>query len=263
VAHKRKGLKVSLPTAFPRELGSTSFARANPLARLAPAAALGFVNVLTLDPITPLLTLLLVALATPFTGLTWRGVARVSWPLGLAALILLVVNTLAYSGSAVGARDLEAGVVTALRLLAIALPGVLAFATIDPVDLTDALVQQLHVPARFGYGALAATRLLPLLMDDWASQGLAARARGVSPHGVAGRVKRVFNRLLLLLVSALRRATRLATALDARGFDNAGRATSRPSAWTGVDTAWTVVALVAAIAVCATSWASGSWDPLL
>ena len=249
-------------TALPRELGHTWFTRANPLARLAPAAALGVVNVLTLDPLTPVLTLMVVGAATPLLGLSWRAVLRVTWPLALAALTLLVVNTLAYPGAGVGGADLEAGVVTALRLLAIALPGVLVFATIDPVDLTDALVQQLHVPARFGYGSLAASRLLPLLTDDWRAQAMAARARGVSGSGVVGRVRRLFSRVLLLLVSALRRATRLAVALDARGFAEADRARSRPSTWTTGDGVLLVGGVLVAALVAGVSMATGSWDTL-
>jgi energy-coupling factor transport system permease protein len=254
---------MTTPTALPRELGATWFTRANPLARLVPAAALGVVNVLTLDVLTPVLTLVAVAFATPLLGLSWRAVVRVSWPLGLAAVTLLVVNTVAHPGSGVGPADLEAGAVTALRLLAIALPGVLVFAAIDQVDLTDALVQQLHVPARFGYGALAATRLLPLLTDDWRAQGLAARARGVSAAGVVGRVRRAFSRVLLLLVSALRRATRLAIALDARGFAGADRSTSRPSAWTLSDSSLALGGLLLGVVVAGASVAAGSWDTLL
>lgn len=254
---------MSLPTAMPRADGATAFARANPLARLAPAAALATVNVLTLDLLTPALTLLLVVAAVPLFGLTWTAAARVSWPLGLAAITLFVVNSVAHPGAGIGTADLEAGLITALRLLAIALPGVLVFATIDPVDLTDSLVQQLHVPARFGYGSLAASRLLPLLTDDWRSQRMAARARGVSASGVVRRVRRLFSRILLLLVSALRRATRLAVALDARGFDGADRATSRPSSWTTGDTLLLLGGVAVAIAVVAVSLAAGAWDTLL
>ena len=253
---------MTLPTALPRELGATPFARANPLARLAPAAALGLLNVMTLDPVTPFVTLLLLVVALPLIGLAWRDVVRVSWPLGLAALTLLVVNTLAYPAAGVGAPDVEAGVVTALRILAIALPGILVLATIDPVDLTDALVQQLRIPARFGYGALAASRLLPLLTDDWRSQALAARARGVTVRGPVSRVRQLLCRVLLLLVSAIRRATRLAVALDARGFATADRSTSRPSAWTVRDTIVVVAGVVVAVAVVWVSVSVGSWDAL-
>lgn len=253
---------MTVPTARPRELGTTAFTRANPLARLAPALALGVANVTTLDPVTPLLTLAAVGLALPATALTPRQLARVSWPLLVGAATLLVVNTLAHPAPGVGAADLRAGGVTALRLLAVALPGLLAFATVDAVDLADALVQQLRVPPRFSYGALAAMRLLPLLTEDWRSQTLAARARGVTPRGPAGLVRHLARRVLGLLVTAVRRATRLAVALDARGFDRADRATSRPSAWTRPDLGWAVGGVVVAVAVTATSVALGSWQPI-
>jgi energy-coupling factor transport system permease protein len=221
------------------------------------------VNVLTLDLLTPVITLGVVVLALPVTGLSWRLALRVSWPLGVAALTLLVVNSVTYAAPGIGQPDLEAGVVTALRLLAIALPGVLVFSTIDSVDLTDALVQQLHVPARFGYGALAATRLLPLLVDDWRSQAVAARARGVAARGPAQWARYTARRVLLLLVSALRRATRLAVALDARGFADAHRSTSRPSPWTAADWGWVVGGVVVAAAVVGLSVVLGSFDVLL
>jgi len=254
---------VSTPFALPRELGTTAFTRSNPLARLAPAAALGVANVVTLDPVTPVLTLLVVAGTLPVLGLPPRQLARSTWPLFAAAATLLVVNTLANPAPGVGGEDLAVGATTAVRLLAVALPGLLAFATIDAVDLTDAAVQQLHVPPRFGYGALAALRLMPLLTEDWRHQALAARARGVTPRGPVARVRDVGRRVLGLLVTAIRRATRLAVALDARGFDGARRATARPSAWTGADTAWTAGGVAAAAAVTATSLVLGAWQPFL
>ncbi|MEO8329549.1 MAG: energy-coupling factor transporter transmembrane component T, partial [Candidatus Nanopelagicales bacterium] len=215
-------------TAHPRDVGTKPFTRANALARLAPALTFGLVNVVTLDPVTPALTLAVVLLALPATGLSASQLWRATWPLLVAAITLFVVNSFAFAAPGIGSADLTAGSVTAARLLAIALPGVVAFATIDPVDLTDALVQQLRVPPRFGYGALAALRLLPLLTQDWRSQTLAARARGVAPRGGISWVKALARRVLGLLVTAVRRATRLALALDARGFDGAQRATARP-----------------------------------
>lgn len=253
---------MTVPTARPRELGTTPFTRANPLARLAPALALGAVNVATLDPVTPALTLVLVAATLPLAGLSPRQLARVSWPLLVAALTLLVVNTLAYPAPGVGEADLRAGAVTAVRLLAVALPGLVAFATVDAVDLADALVQQLHVPPRFSYGALAAMRLLPLLTEDWRCQTLAARARGVSARGPVQRATQAAHRVLGLLVTAVRRATRLAVALDARGFDRADRSTSRPSTWTGGDLGWLLAGTAAAVAVTVVSVALGGWQPL-
>lgn len=254
---------MSTPQAVPRDLGQTAFARSNALARLAPAAAFGIVNVLTLDPVTPLLTLVIVVLALPVTGLSSHQLWRTTWPLLVAAATLAIVNTVADPTPGLGADDLVSGGVTAARLLAIALPGVIALATIDAVDLADALVQQLRVPPRFGYGALAALRLMPMLAEDWRAQALASRARGVAPSGLLGRVKSMAFRVLGLLVSSVRRATRLAVALDARGFDGALRATSRPSEWRTSDTWWTVGSFAAAALVVVLSIRWGAWDPLL
>ena len=251
-----------MTTTRPRALGTTALTRSNPLARLAAAAALGVVNIVTLDPVTPLLTLGVVALATPQLGLSGRQLVRISWPLLLAALTLFVVNTLADPAPGIGADDLRTGAVTAVRLLAVALPGLVVFASVDAVDLADALVQQLRVPPRFSYGALAAMRLVPMLTDDWRTATLAARARGLSAAGPVGLLRRLAGRLLGLLVTAVRRATRLAVALDARGFDAVTRANSRPSPWTGADTGWLAGGVLTAAAVTVVSAALGAWQPL-
>lgn len=254
---------MTTPTALPRAEATTAYTRANALARLCPAATLGLVNVLTIDPVTPLVTLAIVLEWLPATGISLRRLARVSWPLLVAAGTLVVVNTIADPSPGLGASDVSTGLVTGARLLAIALPGVLAFATIDSVDLTDSLVQQLRVPPRFGYGALAALRLMPALAQDWDTYTLAARARGVAPSGPVSRVRLLGRRLLGLLVTAIRRATRLSVALDARGFDDARRSTSRASPWTGADTALSLGGVLVAAVVVAVSVAVGSWDPLV
>ena len=59
---------------------------------------------------------------------------------------------------------------------------------------------------------------------------MARRARGVAPGwSPIARTRLAFGMLLALLVGATRRATRLATAMEARGFDVATRRTiARP-----------------------------------
>ena len=97
----------------------------------------------------------------------------------------------------------------------------IVFATTDPTDLADALVQNARAPARFAIGALAAFRLRAA-----ARPGVADAQHG--PAG-AGRRRRAATRwpgcgsfastAFALLVGAIRRGTRLAMAMDARGFD--------------------------------------------
>ena len=66
-----------------------------------------------------------------------------------------------------------------LRVVGLALPGVLLVASTDPVRLADALTLHWRVPTRFAYGALAALRLAPLLVAEFESIRLARRTRGV------------------------------------------------------------------------------------
>ena len=49
-------------------------------------------------------------------------------------------------------------------------------------------------------------------------RSLARRARGVAGRGPLSAVRVFFGKLLALLIGAVRRATRLATAMEARGF---------------------------------------------
>ena len=154
-------------------------------------------------------------------------------PLGLAALGLGLLTVLVNPANAdpaattaLAAGPLRvtepavlAGLAIALRLAVIALVSLLVFATSDPTRLADSLVQQWRVPYRFAYGTLAALRIVPLLAADWTAIGAVRRLRGLEPHGARGRVGAFGRQLLVLLVSAIRRAERMALAMDARGFD--------------------------------------------
>ena len=79
----------------------------------------------------------------------------------------------------IGAETLANGGGLALRLMAIALAGILATATSDPTEMADALIQQARVSPRYAIGVLAALRLLPLMAQEWQTIGMARRARGV------------------------------------------------------------------------------------
>jgi energy-coupling factor transport system permease protein len=229
-------------------------ARANPVAKLAAALLLMTVLFISVDLVTPLVILSGLAASVWLSGLAWRALLSRTWPILLAALAVAVANALfgsPASGAALG-----------LRVLAIAFTGVLAVATTDPTELTDSLVQQLHLSPRFAVGALAAVRLLPVMASEWQTISLARRARGVA----AGRnpliaAQLYFGKLLTLLVAAIRRATRLATAMEARGFGAADcRSVARPRHMEARD--WWLIAAAAALGLAAIglSLTLGAWE---
>ncbi|MBM2621757.1 energy-coupling factor transporter transmembrane protein EcfT [Actinoplanes sp. LDG1-06] len=207
-------------------------ARRNPVAKLAAALLFSLPLIATLDPLTPAIALAIELALVPLFGLRYATLARRAWPVLVASLGLLVTMVLFSANRSgtllldLGPFDVTTGVLMSalgliLRLFAVAVPGVLVFATTDPTDLADALVQNAKAPARFAIGALAAFRLLPLLGAEWQMLTLARRARGVDAGRNPVAALRLFvSTAFALLVGALRRGGRLAVAMDARGFDS-------------------------------------------
>jgi energy-coupling factor transport system permease protein len=245
-------------------------ARRNPVAKLGAALILSLALVATLDPVTPACALVVELVAMPFFGVRPGALARRAWPLAVAALGILVTMVLFAADRtgrllvSIGPLDLTTGVVSdalalTLRVFAIALPGVLVFATTDPTDLADALVQNVKAPARFAIGALAAFRLLPLLSQEWQMLRLARRARGVS-----GGLRTFVSTAFALLVGALRRGGRLAVAMDARGFDSGiPRTYARVQVFRGADTALLAGTALLAAAILTVTVLAGAFHPII
>lgn len=225
-------------------------ARANPVAKLAAAAILMAILFVGSGPVTPGIVLAGILASLPLTGLAVRTMLARTWPLLVAALTVGVLNVVLAPASS-GGPDVANGVGLGLRLLGIALSGVIALATTEPTALADSLQQQAHLPPRLAIGALAAVRSLPILAIEWQLIGMARRARGVSAGwSPLAAARLAFGKLLALLVGAVRRATRLALAMDARGFGTAERRTiARPQSMRVAD--WGLLLAAAALGAAA------------
>jgi len=217
-------------------------ARANPVAKVIAAAILMTVLFLSADPLTPALVLVGLAVAVAVSGLAPGKLLSRSWPLLVAAASVGVLNVV-FAPATAGGPNLVGGLALGLRLLGIALAGLLAVVTTDPTRLADALQQQWRLSPRVAVGALAAVRLLPIMAVEWQILALARRARGVSAGGSLIAAARIgFGMVLTLLVGAVRRGTRLATAMEARGFGALPcRTIARPEQMAGADW-WLIVA---------------------
>jgi energy-coupling factor transport system permease protein len=237
---------------------SAPLARPHPLAKIGAALVLMLALFVTVDLVTSGVVVAALLVAARFSGLPLRSLAARAVPLLIAAASLGVFN-------AILSQSLAAGAAIALRVTGISLAGMLAVATIDPTDLADALVEHLHAPSRFVVGALAAFRLFPLFSREWDVLGLARRARGIeADRTLVDRALAFPGRALGLLVAAIRRATRLALAMDARGFGSRDcRTLARPRALTARDGALVTGALALAIGATSLSVALGTWRPLL
>jgi energy-coupling factor transport system permease protein len=154
-------------------------------------------------------------------------------------------------------NSLHLAVAVMLRVLALGIPAILLFTGIDPTDLADGLAQVWRLPARFVLGALAGFRLITRFVDDWRSLALARRARGL---GDTGAVRRWATMAFAMLVIAIRRGSKLATAMEARGFGTAPRTWARESHVGRADLVLVVSCLLAvAVALAAAASAGTFW----
>jgi energy-coupling factor transport system permease protein len=245
--------------------------RRNPVGKLAGAFGLVFVLVVAADPVTAAVALAAELAVVPLAGIRYRVLARRMAPLLFAAVGVFVV-TLLFTTRRGGpevlwgltSETLGTALGMAMRLVALALPGVLAFASTDPTDLADSLVQQARVPARFAIGALAAWRLAPLLAAEWEALTLARRARGIDAGwSPVARVRLFAGTTFALLVGAIRRGTRLAAAMDARGFDSGlPRTVARPQHFGRADALLVAACLLVGALALTVSVRAGTFRPL-
>lgn len=161
-----------------------------------------------------LLALLLVGLPV---GMLAIGVGFSLWvDAGLvadSAPVLRIGDWTLYSGA------LVIGFATALRLGSIVALALVGGLTTSGPDLVRASVQQLRVPYRIGYTALAAFRFVPRFGHELAVIRAAHRVRGY--HGGRGpfaRIARGWGYIVPLLAGAIRHAERVALAMDSRAF---------------------------------------------
>ncbi len=235
-------------------------ARINPVAKLGAMAVVTLVLLTSLDVVTPSVVVAAELCLLPAAGLTrpadlWRR----TWPLLVGAGSVGLVNVLLGDDATA-----VTGVGLALRVIGLALPGVLLVASTDPVRLADALTIHWRLSTRFAFGALAALRLVPLLVTEFETVRLARRTRGVSAgRNPVARARLLAGIAFTLLVGAVRRGSRLATAMDARGFDSGIPRTNARGSRLHPRDAWFVGGAVVVCAVAVTlSVLTGAWDPV-
>ena len=227
----------------------------NPVTKVAMVIVLAAPLLISIDAVSAATALILELLCVPVTGVAYATVLKrlvpviVFAPVAAVSMLLYarpggtVYGTFVFA--TVSDDSIALSLAVLVRVVALALPIILLFARTDPTELADALAQVAKLPSRFVLGVLAGARTVGLFVDDWRTMSLARRARGL---GDRGALRRFFSMAFVLLVFAVRRGTKLATAMEARGFgSDIARTWARPSALSARDAA----ALGAAVALIA------------
>jgi len=242
----------------------------NPVTRILGLVLLTTPLMFTIDWVSATCVLAFTLLMVPMCGMGYGRYFKRALPILLIAPLAGI--PMALYGQAGGATYFEWGLVhvtelsvslawaVVLRVLAIALPVVVLSAEVDPTDLGDGLAQVLRLPERFVIGTVAALRMLTLLRDDLDAMRRSRRARGIADQG---KIKYWFSLSFGLLVMSLRRAGKLATAMEARGFGGPNkRSWARESKLHSRDWAVMAVCLAVALAALALAWATGYLRPV-
>ena len=244
--------------------------RANPLSKFAAVVLITLVLALSIDWVSASTALLGELAVFPLAGLSLRLLWQRGWPLIIAAALGGWSTSILSADSgrilldvgiwSISEGSLQLGLGFMLRGLAIALPAILLMSCTDPTDLADALAQKAKLPHRFVLGTLAAMRLVGLMAEEWQTIGMARRARGVGSRGTPfQRFRAMLGQSFGLLVQAIRRASRLAVTMEARGFGGAQRTWARESTFSRLDV-WVLMGglLLSGAAVLAAQQA-GTW----
>lgn len=225
----------------------------NPVSKIVAMVILSVPLIVTIDWVSAAVAIAIELVLLPLCGLALGALLRRAVPLAMFAPIA-GVSMLLYAEpegrvhaqfltATISDSSISLAVAVTLRVFALGLPTILLFSRVDSTELADALAQVARLPARLVLGVVAGVRLLGLFIDDWRSMELARRARGV---GDAAPIRRLFSMSFHLLVFAVRRGTKLATAMEARGFGaQATRTWARPSSLSWKD----AVFLVGCVAV--------------
>ena len=220
----------------------------NPVARVIALLVFTTPLLVSIDLVSALVSLACTIIGAPILGVSYRVLFRRGLPIVLIAPVSGISMALYgrpegreyFSVAFAHVTDNSLGLAAAImvRVLAVGLPVIVLLGTIDPTDLGDGLSQILKFPPRFVIGTVAGARLVSLFQRDWE-----AMVRGLDGHN---RVRRALTMTFGLLVLALRRGTKLATAMEARGFGkDVSRTWARESRWGRAETLLVAVCAVA------------------
>lgn len=112
------------------------------------------------------------------------------------------------------------GLTIGFRMLAYLYYGLLFLLTTDITSFVLSLMQQCRLKPKWAYALLAGVRFVPLFKNEYEQIRAAHRVRGIHREkGMKARIRAALRYTIPLLSQGIRKAERVAIALEARGFD--------------------------------------------
>ncbi|WP_342567380.1 energy-coupling factor transporter transmembrane component T [Psychrobacillus sp. FSL K6-4046] len=183
------------------------------------------------DPWTPLVFWFSIMVMQIFlSNISWKNWTLLMLPFVIAAFGYLWTTLLfAESGTgtvlwSIGSVDitesqLNHALSLSFRVLAFSSLSLLFALTTDPIIFIRSLMQQLKLSPKIAYGIMVGYQFLPLLKDEFIQVQQVQKLRGLSDDSnVFKRLIGLRRVLIPMLSGAVRKAERVAFAMEARGF---------------------------------------------
>lgn len=256
--------------ALPATNAPSWLGRRNPLSKVAAATIVTIALISTMDWVSAAVVVVACCALLPAAGIGIRRFLRWVWPFAVGAVLMAWSTAVAGEDSGqvllnlgyaqVSEGSLALGAALGARAFAIVLPCILLMRTTSPTGLADSLAQDLRLSGRFVLGALAGMNVMGQLSGHWHVLGRALRARGrLSDRGVVARMRLFGHRCFGILVMAIRKASRIAVSMQARGLGSGPRSWARPSIWTPADAVVIGGGLLLAIAALGAATVAGTF----
>lgn len=238
--------------------------RINPLIKLAAAAVYVAVATIVFDALFQLA--LLMALLIVLSALERVGplmLLKVLSPFALVGLGYLWANLLFHESVAYYSDSLadvalfgrpaaDAGVTLFLRALCFGAISYVFVRSTDPADLMRSLMQRARLPAHIGFSVFSALQFLPYLRDEARQIRLAQAMRESATGAQLSHLRAAAGLAIPLLAATIRKASRAAISMEARGLRRGMTRTSlhrstfgRPDVVFGLAAALLLAALLA------------------
>jgi energy-coupling factor transport system permease protein len=123
-------------------------------------------------------------------------------------------------------ESLYRGLHLGLRALTFAMMGLLFALTTKPVQLFYSLMQQLKLQPKYAYSFMAAIRLIPIMIEELQTIRDAHKVRGVQTQKrMNSLLKSIKSLPIPLLSQSIRRAFRIAVAMESKRFNSSNERT--------------------------------------
>lgn len=150
-----------------------------------------------------------------------KAVAVFSAVLALIALLTTPAGTelAALPWGYIGTGSIAAALLIVVRLVACAIPLLLAMSVTKLNDLANSMVKIFRVPYKYAFTFTSAVHFVPVFMNDMSGIMESQTARGVEfDGGFAKKVRLMVPLCVPLLVSSVRKTNSAAIAAEVRGF---------------------------------------------